>query len=60
MTDKQTTIMENITYTLRSCIKSIDYSTRQLAESAKDFIDKYGCCGVCGKKHFIQEIKSND
>jgi len=50
--------MKKTKYTLRSCVRFVDYSTKEDAESAKEFIDKHGCCGVCGKNHTIKEYPS--
>ena len=50
-------------YKLYSCVKSVIYENKDAAESQKEFIDKYGCCGVCQKHHSVEEVngdKSND
>ena len=50
--------MENLKFTLYSCVKSVVYEKKQDAEAQKQFIDKYGCCGVCNKHHSIEELKT--
>lgn len=63
---KMTNDSQNITdmkYKLHSCVRSVIYENKDSAESQKEFIDKYGCCGVCQKSHFVEEVngdKSND
>ena len=51
--------MEN-KYILDSCITSVVYEKKEIAEAKKQWLDKYGCCGVCNKMHTIKEIKSDE
>jgi hypothetical protein len=52
--------MNDIKYRLDSCITSVVYDKKEDAESQKQFIDKYSCCGACIQNHSIKEIEGNE